>query len=1567
MDAEPSNSPGISFQDLTGSAGRLSTASSNRSKHKPARYLPSKSSSLKYHGSFDNLVTAHPSLADVGDKIASRGSATSMRRSASSRDVAMVPSSLSHENGHASMIMPAITTPPAAVAGMASGEISGGGTLMSGSATQLAQSAQTSRTNSMHGCNTGVFPQAPTHPPIMRSRSSYSFGDFGGLLTTSNLLKSARKRSAVGDGSSEGPSGTAAQSGGMATGKPVSPATTATLAPKRAGSLSDEEGFLAEIDGNAQQFRFDYLTLYTSARKSHAYRIYNTYLSKNATLPIRWYPPSSARDLNVRRLLANVKTGLDNPDPALFDDLAFVALELMEDVFEGRVVEEEGVRESAESVAGEVVKQQQLTEEGEGETFVQSAVYQAMRNDLRGTRHLTTIQYARAAERATDMPPGFYDSSDMWEKLLTSLEAMGIDCEGFRGNLAARAKSMSSLDSRKPLNQSDVGEDGLANATTQPPSKDWKRVSSQNPLSFGSGDLSHTFVQYQGGDQQFCEYCFRKLAYDKGSEDPNAAYRCESCGYMCHKNCRNGIHVTCSKTSASLDMELSSEIHSEKIRRITEKMTAIQREVDIEMKIRDGLDKMHRAKNALGSSGGGSTGGGSGSGRSGGASATAPTPTSPPSSSSTTSAGSAKSNKKMSAADVEINSQVERSNKKLDVLKHELQRCRLQLAALTAEAAAAAAAATPGSEAGEETPLETSPSVCDILPTPSSTSDGGEVVKIVSLDSMMKAESTKAFFVTPHQTVKQLIAVALEKFLMPGTEEDYVLSYVSDGDTVPLRYEDVVLRLEINLIETSFQLKAKYDPSSLAVRHNPNSSQKSSASGGGVDPTEMRKQREVLMEICETEVNYAEDLKSIVTMFLRPLSVSAIMPESTLTSIFSNIRDLVDLHAKISRAIADRREELGVRASPSDMTREIVEVFHEHVDFFSIYEEYCGNQHHARRQLNKVRQEPMVAKMLQQCEQNPRLNKLTLADLLVKPMHRITRYPILFKRLLSHIPRPAPSTPGNGPDNSLHNAVNTLINRIEDKVADVNECVRRHEAAYRINILDESLEFNGVVERFKLSTPPRELISEKTFTYHKKNTNGTVEVVVLFFTDLILITRCKRPDQFLIFKPPIPIESCVVLDRPDQGGLKNSFQIIHLNQEIHSLQAISAYDKNTWLSDSENVRSQFSSIQLEWERRCMWRSVYTASIGGSQTAGTGDAGVWRDRVNAVPEMDFDGIMGAVIVGEGGIVASPPASQRLSRKWTNASSASSGSKVKDSDGGVTPPRGGSGTDGKQPTSPPSRTMSWGNLFRTRSNEVVSRQGGSLLSIAGTLQRAGGGLTSPEEVVPEDHGEGLATSPSDAEMEVASSDPSMEGVGSPPPASPRRVQSLNAVWEEGGVGVVGTEIGTLDRSTATSAPPLSSKNKEKADKSKSKKKEKEKEKEKEKYKRKGKKKKQSSFDSGTDGGSETSEGASETLWNADGSDRAASPDKKSGWPAPGKNSFTRSFWAVWSRGGGGENGSRKPTAGVNQVEQAESVPVKDFAGEETFAGSGSLRRTKTLTERRSAMELAGNMSRPSSAEQ
>jgi len=161
------------------------------------------------------------------------------------------------------------------------------------------------------------------------------------------------------------------------------------------------------------------------------------------------------------------------------------------------------------------------------------------------------------------------------------------------------------------------------------------------------------------------------------------------------------------------------------------KMKAIQHELDIELKIRDGLEKLTKAKSS-------------------------PLPS------------FIKSNKHKSIQPTDVHGQIERSQKKLDSLKHEMTKYRLCLTKLLEE-----------SKLNKEECQE-SANKEDI--------SEGEVIKICCKNITNCTDLTKSFYATNETTTEMLIINAIEKFILDGTYKDYELTYTVDKEEKKTRY-----------------------------------------------------------------------------------------------------------------------------------------------------------------------------------------------------------------------------------------------------------------------------------------------------------------------------------------------------------------------------------------------------------------------------------------------------------------------------------------------------------------------------------------------------------------------------------------------------------------------------------------------------------------------------------------------------------------------------------------------------------------------------------------------------------
>ena len=87
-------------------------------------------------------------------------------------------------------------------------------------------------------------------------------------------------------------------------------------------------------------------------------------------------------------------------------------------------------------------------------------------------------------------------------------------------------------------------------------------------------------------------------------------------------------------------------------------------------------------------------------------------------------------------------------------------------------------------------------------------------------------------------------------------------------------------------------------------------------------------------------------------------------------------------------------------------------------------------------------------------EANPKLHKLRASDMLMKPMQKITRYPLLFRRLL----------PNTLPDTPEHVMLSKLIVDMEKAVSLVNQKAHFMQAKFKTGIIGKTLDFNTVSE-----------------------------------------------------------------------------------------------------------------------------------------------------------------------------------------------------------------------------------------------------------------------------------------------------------------------------------------------------------------------------------------------------------------------------------------------------------------------------------------------------------------------
>ena len=158
-----------------------------------------------------------------------------------------------------------------------------------------------------------------------------------------------------------------------------------------------------------------------------------------------------------------------------------------------------------------------------------------------------------------------------------------------------------------------------------------------------------------------------------------------------------------------------------------------------------------------------------------------------------------------------------------------------------------------------------------------------------------------------------------------------------------------------------------------------------------------------VVNLCEeirlTEAAYVDDLRAMLTVFVRPARKLDMLSEKEKAAIFSNIEELL-LPAE---ALLEKLQREGEPVST------IAEAFIGIAPFFKLYCSYCQNYTLALSTLRKLQGAGPFAEYLASQSARKEAKGLPLEAFLIKPVQRLTKYPLFFHGLLkvraaSHTP-----------------------------------------------------------------------------------------------------------------------------------------------------------------------------------------------------------------------------------------------------------------------------------------------------------------------------------------------------------------------------------------------------------------------------------------------------------------------------------------------------------------------------------------------------------------------------------
>uniref|UniRef100_A0A8D0H3M1 Rho guanine nucleotide exchange factor 12 n=1 Tax=Sphenodon punctatus TaxID=8508 RepID=A0A8D0H3M1_SPHPU len=366
----------------------------------------------------------------------------------------------------------------------------------------------------------------------------------------------------------------------------------------------------------------------------------------------------------------------------------------------------------------------------------------------------------------------------------------------------------------------------------------------------------------------------------------------------------------------------------------------------------------------------------------------------------------------------------------------------------------------------------------------------------------------------------------------------------------------------------------------------------------GLRPYEIKRQ-EVINELFYTERAHVRTLKVLDQVFYQRVSREGILPHSDLRKIFSNLEDILQLHAGLNeqmKAVRKRNETSVIDQIGEDLLTWFSREGEEKLKHATAT--FCSNQPFALEVIkSRQKKDSRFQTFVQDAESNPLCRRLQLKDIIPTEMQRLTKYPLLLDNIAKYSEQPEEKEKvKRAADHcrQILNYVNQAVKEAENK-----QHLEDYQRRLDLSCLKQS-EFPMLDELRNLDLTKRKMIHEGPLTW-KVNRDKTIDLYTLLLEDILvllqkqddrLVLRChstilaSTSDSKHIFSPVIKLNTVMVRQVATDN---KAFFVISMSEngaQIYELMAQTVSEKNAWqgliarMADSMQVKTSRRVIRL---------------------------------------------------------------------------------------------------------------------------------------------------------------------------------------------------------------------------------------------------------------------------------------------------------------------------------------------------------------------------------------------------
>ncbi|XP_066452703.1 intersectin-2 isoform X2 [Eleutherodactylus coqui] len=361
-----------------------------------------------------------------------------------------------------------------------------------------------------------------------------------------------------------------------------------------------------------------------------------------------------------------------------------------------------------------------------------------------------------------------------------------------------------------------------------------------------------------------------------------------------------------------------------------------------------------------------------------------------------------------------------------------------------------------------------------------------------------------------------------------------------------------------------------------------------------------RKRQGYIHELIQTEERYMDDLQLVVEVFQKPMAESGVLTEAEMAMIFVNWKELIMSNTKLLKALRVRKK-TGGEKMPVDMIGDILVTELSHMQ---AYIRFCSCQLNGAALLQfKTDEGPEFKDFLKRLATDPRCKGMPLSSFLLKPMQRITRYPLIIKNIL---------------ENTLeihrdHGHLRDALERSEELCSQVNEGVREKENSDKLEWIQAHVQCDGLTEQITFNSltnclgPRKILHSGKMY-----KTKSNKELYGFLFNDFLLLTYMvkqfvssgsdrlfspKTNAQYKMYKTPIFLNEVLVKLPSDPSSDEPVFHISHIDR-VYTLRTENINERTAWVQKIKSASENFIETEKKKrERAYQARSHKSSGIG----------------------------------------------------------------------------------------------------------------------------------------------------------------------------------------------------------------------------------------------------------------------------------------------------------------------------------------------------------------------------------